>query len=308
MADRKDRLVTRADFDGVVCGTLLKELEMVGSTLLAEPADMQAGRIAVGPDDITANLPYVKNVHLCFDHHVSELERVGRQENLVIDPQAPSAARVIYDHFGGKRGFPQISEELMAAVDQADSAQYSEEDILAPTGWTLLNFLVDPATGIERTKTFSTPQDTFIIDLMTYCRHNPIDEILQLPDVLERVEAYSYDSEFAERQYKRCSQVEGKVVISDMRGEDQLIPVNRFLVYALYPECAVSIRVENTESGDVRVAAGKSVLDRSSKANIGSLMLGHGGGGHAAAGACRVDPAKVDEVVASLARDINAAG
>jgi oligoribonuclease NrnB/cAMP/cGMP phosphodiesterase (DHH superfamily) len=133
MADRKYRLVTRADFDGVVCGTLLKELEMVGTTLLAEPADMQAGRIAVGPDDLTANLPYVEAVHLCFDHHVSELERVGKRENLVIDAQAPSAAGVIYQHFGGAKGFPNISAELMAAVDQADSAQYSEEDILAPT-------------------------------------------------------------------------------------------------------------------------------------------------------------------------------
>ena len=308
MTDRKYRLVTRADFDGVVCGTLLKELEMVGSTLLAEPADMQAGRIAVGPDDITANLPYVEIVHLCFDHQVSELERVGKHENLVIDPEAPSAARVIYEHFGGQRGFPHISEELMAAVDQADSAQYSEEDILAPTGWTLLNFLVDPATGLQRTKTFATPNDAFVVDLMTYCRHNPIEEILQLPDVIERVEAYAYDSEFAERQYKRCSRVEGNVVISDMRGEAELVPVNRFLVYALYPECTASIRVDSADGGRVRVAAGKSVLDRSSNANIGSLMLGFGGGGHAAAGACRIEPVQVDEVVAQLARDINAAG
>ena len=168
MTEKKYRLVTRADFDGVVCGTLLKELEIVGDTLLAEPADMQAGRIAVGPDDITANLPYVEQVHLCFDHHVSEMERVGARDNLIIDPNAPSAARVIYKHFGGKEGFPQISEELMAAVDQADSAQYTEEDILAPTGWTLLNFLVDPATGLDRQKNFTTPNDTFVVDLMTY--------------------------------------------------------------------------------------------------------------------------------------------
>ncbi len=308
MADRKYRLVTRADFDGVVCGTLLKELEMVGATLFAEPADMQAGRIAVGPEDITANLPYMESVHLCFDHHVSEVERVGRRDNLVIDPEAPSAARVIYEHFGGRQGFPQISDELMAAVDQADSAQYTEEDILAPTGWTLLNFLVDPATGLGDTKSFATPQDTFIVELMTYCRHNPIDEILQLPDVLERVEAYTYDSEFAERQYTRCSRVEGNVIVSDMRGEDELVPVNRFLVYALYPECTASIRIDTAKDGRVRVAAGKSVLDRTSQANIGSLMLGYGGGGHAAAGACRIEAGQVDEVVAQLVRDINAAG
>lgn len=308
MTEKKFRLVTRADFDGVVCGTLLKELEMVGATLFAEPADMQAGHIAVGPDDITANLPYIESVHLCFDHHVSELERVGARDNLVIDPDAPSAARVIYKHFGGKQGFPQISEELMAAVDQADSAQYTEEDILAPTGWTLLNFLVDPATGLDRAKSFTTPSDAFAEDLMTYCRHNPIEEILQLPDVLERVELYTYDSEFAERQFKRCSSIDGRVVLSDMRGEDELVPVNRFLVYALYPECTASIRIDKAKGGQIRVAAGKSVLDRSSKANIGSLMLKYGGGGHAAAGACRIDANQVDEVVAQLTLDINAAG
>jgi len=308
MPDKKYRLVTRADFDGVVCGTLLKELGMIDDTLFVEPSDMQAGRIDVGPDDITSNLPYVENVHLCFDHHISEAERIGARDNLVIDTDAPSAARVIYNHFGGREGFPEISEELMAAVDQADSAQYSEEDILAPEKWTLLNFLVDPATGLDRAKEFSIPNDQFIEDLMTYCRHNPIEEILQLPDVLERVEIYTYDSEFAERQYKRCSKIEGKVVVSDMRGEDELVPVNRFLVYALYPECNVSIRIENAAEGRVRIAAGKSILDRSSKANIGSLMLAHGGGGLAAAGACRVEPGQVDGVVEQLLRNINAAG
>ena len=308
MPAKKYRLVTRADFDGVVCGTLLKELEMVDDVLFVEPADMQAGRVEVGPNDITSNLPYVESVHLCFDHHVSEIERVGAHDNLIIDPDAPSAARVIYRHFGSAEGFPEISEELMQAVDQADSAQYTEEDILAPSGWTLLNFLVDPATGLQRAKEFEISNDQFVIDLMTYCRHNPIEEIIQLPDILERVEIYTYDSEFAERQYKRCSRIEGKVIISDMRNEDELVPVNRFLVYALYPECNVSIRIENAPGGQVRIASGKSVLDRSSSANIGSLMLAHGGGGHAAAGACRVETDKVEDIIAGLIRDINAAG
>ncbi len=308
MPEKKYRLVTRGDFDGVVCGTLLKELEMIDDTLFVEPADMQAGRVDVGPNDIVSNLPYMENAHMCFNHHVSEVERVGTRDNLVLDSLAPSAARVIYNHFGGKEGFPEISEELMDAVDQADSAQYTEEDILAPSEWTLLNFLVDPATGLDRVKTFSISNEQFIEDLMTYCRHNPIEEILQLPDVLERFEVYTYDSEFAERQYKRCSRIEGNVVVSDMREEEDLVPVNRFLVYALYPESNVSIRIERASDGRVRIAAGKSVLDRSSKANIGSLMLTYGGGGLAAAGACRVEAEKVDEVVAALVRDISAAG
>lgn len=305
MAEAKYRLVTRADFDGVVCGTLLKELGLIDDTLFAEPADMQAGRIGVEARDITANLPFVDGVHLCFDHHVSELDRVGEQENLVIDPDSPSTARVIYRHYGGKSGFPEISDELMAAVDQSDSAQFSEEDILAPTGWTLLNFLVDPATGLSRNKEFSVPDDQFFVDLMTYCRHNPIDEIMQLPDVLERVGAYSYDSEFAEMQYQRCTKTEGITVVTDLRGEEELVPVNRFLVYALYPDSKISIRVENRHDGQVRIAAGKSVLNRTARANIGSMMLRFGGGGHAAAGACRVDADKVDETIAELVKGIN---
>ncbi len=307
MTEAKYRLVTRADFDGVVCGTLLNERGLIDDTLFAEPADMQAGRIGVSHDDITANLPYVEAVHLCFDHHVSEIKRVGAHDNLIIDPDAPSTARVIYRHYGGKSGFPEISDELMAAVDQADSAQYTEEDIMAPAGWTLLNFLVDPATGLSRSKSFTTPDEQFFVDLMTYCRHNPIDEILQLPDVLERVEVYSYDSEFAEMQYNRCSRTDGIAVVTDLRQEDELVPVNRFLVYALYPDSKVSVRIENAGDGQVRIAAGKSVLDRTAKANLGGLMLELGGGGHAGAGACRVGADAADAAIAKLVQGINAA-
>lgn len=102
-------------------------------------------------------------------------------------PTAPSAARVVYKHFGGNDGFPDISTELMDAVDQADSAQYTAEDIMAPEGWTLLNFIMDPRTGIDRFKEFAISNDQLMTDLMTYCRHNPVDEILTLPDVAERM-------------------------------------------------------------------------------------------------------------------------
>ncbi len=308
MAEEKYRLVTRDDFDGVVCGTLLSELEIIDEIKFADPGDMQAGKVAVSDRDITANLPYRDEVHLCFDHHLSEIERVGEHSNLIIDPKAPSAARVIYSHFGGKQKFPKISDDLMAAVDQADSAQYTREDIMAPSDWTLLNFLIDPRTGLDQPGKFTASRDQLMADLMTYCRHNPIDEILQLPDILERVEAYSWDSEFAERQFNRCSRVDGKVVIIDLRDEAEIVPVNRFLVYALYPQCNVSIRIARRDDGRIHISVGKSILDRSSKANIGSLMLAVGdGGGHMAAGTCRVDDGQVDSVVAKLITDINAA-
>jgi len=309
MPENKHRLITRADFDGVVCGALFHELGMIDDIAFAEPNDMQQGRVPVSDKDISTNLPFVDGIHLCFDHHRSELERVGEKENLIIDADAPSAARVGYRHFGGKEAFPDISEELLDAVDQADSAQYTGEDILVPEKWTLLNFIIDPRTGLEAVDGFSIAHNAFLYDLMTYCRHNPIDEILGLPDVQERVNVYMYQKEFAELQLVRCSTAHDNLVVADLREEDPIYVCNRFLIYALNPECNISMHLlRSPEAGKTRIAVGKSILDRSSKTDIGSLLLEYGGGGHSTAGGCRVDDAKSDEVVAQLIERITADG
>jgi nanoRNase/pAp phosphatase (c-di-AMP/oligoRNAs hydrolase) len=309
MAEQKFRLITRADFDGVVCGALFGELGMIDDIVFAEPNDMQQGRVPVSDKDISANLPYVEGIHQCFDHHRSEVKRVGSKDNLIIDADAPSAARVVYRHFGGKDGFPEISGDLLEAVDQADSAQYSAEDILAPEKWTLLNFIVDPRTGLERVLGFNLAHTAFLYDLMTYCRHTPIDEILQLPDVHERVNAYMYQREFAELQLIRCTTEHDKLVVIDLREEDPIYVCGRFLIYALYPGCSVSLHLlPGPGEGVTSIAIGKSILDRSSKTNIGAMLLEYGGGGHDAAGGCRVENDKVDEVLAELIRRINTDG
>ena len=309
MAEKKFRLITRADFDGVVCGALFNELDMIDDIVFAEPNDMQQGRVPVSDKDISTNLPFVEGIHLCLDHHASEIERVGEKDNLIIDADAPSAARVVYRHFGGKEAFPDISEDLLAAVDQADSAQYSEEDILAPEKWTLLNFIIDPRTGLEGISGFSIPHNGLLYDLMTYCRHNPIEEILAQPDVVERVNAYQYQKEFSELQLVRCAAVHGNLVVVDLRGEDPIYTCNRFLIYALNPECNISMHlIPGTEEGTTTVSVGKSILDRSSKTNIGSLLLEFGGGGHVAAGGCKVKNEDADEFVGQLIERINADG
>ena len=291
------RLITRPDFDGVVCGALFMEQDMIDSVMFAHPRDMQHGEVAVSDHDITTNLPYVSGVHLCFDHHVSETERVGPMENHIIDPKAPSAARVVYDHYGGKETFPLIDAALIAAVDKADSADFSEEEILAPEGYTLLNFILDGRTGLSRLKEFSLSNEQLMIDMMTYCRHHPVDEILQIPDVAERVAAYILNEEYAEMQIKRCAEVKDNVVVVDLRGEDTLYTVNRFLVYALFPKCNISVYLTNLpEQGRVEIAVGKSILDRSNTANVGSILLAYGGGGHTAVGTCQVDPDDADRV------------
>jgi len=309
MADKKYRLVTRTDFDGVVCGALFNELEMIDDVSFAEPHEMQAGKVMIGDGDITANLPYVEGAHICFDHHVSESERIGARDNHVIDPNAPSAARVIYEYYGGADKLPNISPDLMKAVDDADSAQYAEEDILAPEGWALLNFVLDPRTGLERVKEFSIPKEELLIRLMTYCRHNPVKEILALPDVVERIECYMLNSEFGELQVERCTELRGKVAITDVRNEDQIHMVNRFMVYALHPEVVASLSiVPGPDAGYCTIAAGKSIIDRSSNANLGSMLLEFGGGGHANAGTCQVADDQVAQVVDTLVERINAAG
>lgn len=301
MSERKYRLVTRADFDGVVSGALLLELGMVEDIIFAEPKEVQHGQIEIDENDILTNLPYVEAAHLCIDHHASEVERVGGRPNLVIDPTAPSAARVVYNHFGGKEKFPQICETMLAAVDQADAARYDEEDILAPGPWVLLNFIMDPRTGLDRVGRFAISHDQFMKDMMLYCRNHPVEDIVKIRDVEERLRTYSAHEEKFEMQLKRCSEIHGKLIVIDFRGENMLYAGNRFMVYGLYPECNISLSViPGIEPGKTLISVGKSILDRSSAVNVGSLMLQYGGGGHPQVGTCRVDDADVDRVVAEL--------
>ena len=309
MQNKKVRLVTRADFDGIVSGGLLLELGMIDDVMFAEPRDMQAGVVAIDDGDITTNLPYVEGVRLCFDHHVSESQRVGPTEKHVIVPDAPSAARVVYDHFGGEKAFPLFSKEVMEAVDRADSAQYAEEDILAPAGWTLLNFILDPRTGLRNFDRFSISHEDFMKDMMVYVRHHPIEEILAIPDVEERVHLYLDHAERFEMQLRACAHVHGNVVVVDLRQEAAVYAGNRFIIYALFPETNISIQILPSEDGERTVfAVGKSILDRTSKTNVGLLMLEYGGGGHAAAGSFQVAPDRAEEVLAGLIRTMNENG
>ena len=306
----KYRLVTRSDFDGLVCAVLLKERGILDDIKFVHPKDMQDGKVEVGPRDITTNLPYVPGVHLAFDHHLSETVRVkDRPNNHVIDADAPSAARVVYDHFGGRKTFPRVSEEMMVAVDKADSARFSRDEILHPTGWVLLNYLMDPRTGLGRFHTFRISNYELMMDLIDACLTNSIDEILALPDVKERVDLYAEHAAKAKEQIQRCAKVTGKLVVLDLRKEETIWPTNRFMIYALFPQCNVSIHLMwGLKKQNTVLATGKSILDRSAKTNIGELMLAHGGGGHLAAGTCQVDNDKADTVLAGLVARLNADG
>jgi nanoRNase/pAp phosphatase (c-di-AMP/oligoRNAs hydrolase) len=308
VAVERYRLVTRSDFDGLVCAVLLQQLGLVEDILFVHPKDVQDGQVEIGPGDITTNLPYAPDAHLVFDHHHSEtLRNATIAHNHVIDPDAPSAAKVVYDHYGGVDAFPRVSPELMRAVDQADSAQYTLEEVLHPTGWVLLNFLMDSRTGLGRFRDFRISNYQLMMQLIDACQRYDINEILQLPDVRERVDLYHQQSEPFVEQLKRCTSVRGSVAVVDLRAEAMIHAGNRFVVYALYPECLVSAHVLwGKQRHNTVIAVGKSILNRTSDADIGALMLSYGGGGHANAGTCQVPHSDADRVVEELIAHLNA--
>ena len=299
----KYRLVTRSDFDGLVCAVLLRHLDMIDEITFVHPKDVQDGTVEVTGRDILTNLPYAPGAHMVFDHHHSEtLRNAGGAPNHVIDPDAPSAARVIYDHFGGPVRFPDVSTELMRAVDQADSAQYDLDDILRPQGWTLLNFLMDSRTGLGRFRDFRISNYQLMMQLIDACiDHQDVREILALPDVAERAELYHAQSAMFTDQLRRISHAEGDVVVVDLRDEETIHAGNRFMVYALFPDARVSVHIIwGRQKLNTVFACGKSILDRSSPVDVGEVMLRYGGGGHLAAGTCQVPHADAERVLAEI--------
>ena len=310
MAHQKYRLVTRSDFDGLVCAVLLNEMDLIDDIKFVHPKDMQDGKIEVSDRDITTNLPYVPGVHLAFDHHASETVRnTGERPNHIIHPDVPSAARVVFDHYGGFSKFPQRCADMMDAVDKGDSAQFSRDEILEPNDWVLLNFLMDSRTGLGRFREFRVSNYQLMMDLIQYCRHHNIDQILQLPDVIERVDLYFDHTAQARDQIERCAKVHKNLVVLDLRNEETIFAVNRFMVYAMFPETNISIHAMwGVQKQNTVYATGKSILNRTSKTNIGELMLAYGGGGHENAGTCQIDNDKADVVLQALITKINADG
>ena len=303
----KFRLVTRSDFDGLVCAALLKELDLIDDIKFVHPKDMQDGKIEITNKDITTNLPYVPGAYMAFDHHLSEtLRNEDGLKNHIIDANAPSAARVVYDYYGGKRRFPRIGDDMMIAVDKADSAQFSRLEVLYPSGWELLNFLMDARTGLGRFKTFRISNYALMMDLIDYCRSHGIDDILQLPDVVERVDMYFEYETLAKEQIQKCTKVHNNLAVLDLRHEETIYPTNRFVVYALYPQTNISIHVMwGLNKQNVVFATGKSILNRTSNTNIGELMLKYGGGGHLNAGTCQVPVEDSERVLSELISQIN---
>lgn len=307
--EKKMRLVTRSDFDGLVCAMILKEKGLIDDIKFVHPKDVQDGKIDISSNDITTNLPFDPRVGLAFDHHESELIRlkqVDYKDRYIIDPHAKSAARVVFDYYGGHAELPRISEEIMTAVDKGDSADFTEEEILDPKDWVLMNFLMDARTGLGRFHNFRISNYDLMMQLIDYCVEHPIQDVLELPDVKERVDLYFEQQELFKEQLKRIVRVEGKVAVIDLRKEDTIYAGNRFMVYAMYPQTEISVHVAwGFRKQNTAVMIGKSIINKASNADIGALCLSYGGGGHKNAGTCQLDNDKVDEELPKIIQALN---
>ncbi len=295
-------LYTRSNFDGIVCAALLKEINLVDNVVFVHPKDIQDNRLNLTSNDISASLPYSDGVYMAFDHHSSEAIRIPNpKDNYIIELASPSSARIIYEYFGGKSKFSDKLNNLMDAVDNADCTNFTEDDILNPKGWVLLNYLMDSRTGLGRFRHFNISNYTLMEKLTDMLSKKSIDEILQDYDVAQRIDLYFAEQEKFKEQIKRCARLENDIVILDLRNEDVIHIGNRYMVYALFPEAKISIHIFNGKQNQNTVfAVGKSILNRNCVLDIGSLLYKFGGGGHINAGTCQVENDKADETLIKL--------
>lgn len=295
------RLLTRSDFDGLACAALLKELGIIDCWKFVHPKDIQDGLIEVDSNDVLANVPYVPGCKLWFDHHSSESERLGDKVDFEGESRLEdSAARVIYEYYGGKKQLPHF-EEMINAVDKVDAAKLTKEEILKPTGWVLLGFIMDPRTGLGRFRNFRISNYDLMEDLIDACRTQNIDEILDNLDVQERVELYFEQDELFRNMIKQYTRIEKNVLFTDLRGVSPIYTGNRFLIYSLYPEQNISIwAVDGRAKLNCPLAVGHSIINRTSKTDVGKLMLKYGGGGHQKVGTCQVPYEDADHIIEEL--------
>ncbi|MDR0354675.1 MAG: exopolyphosphatase [Deltaproteobacteria bacterium] len=295
------RLVTRSDFDGLACGALLKEAGLIDAYQFVHPKDIQDGLVQVGPNDILANVPYANGVGMWFDHHTSEGERLGSISYRGMSRVAPSCARVIYDFLGGASRYSSHWDPMMAAVDKVDSANLTVQEIEYPTGWILIGFLMDPRTGLGRFHNFRISNYNLMETMMEMCRTMTAEQMLMDPDVKERSDLYFSQASYYANMLRQCSKLRGQVLVIDLRDQTTIYPGNRFLPYTLYPECKVSIHVTwGREANNVALAMGNSIINRDSQANLGSIALHFGGGGHESVATCQVDNGAIDETLETI--------
>ena len=263
------RLVTRSDFDGLVCGALLLEAGIIDNWKFAHPKDLQDGLVPVDENDCLANVPYVEGCGLWFDHHSSEHERLQLEGKYKGESRiTPSCARIIYEYYGGKERFPHF-DDMMTAVDKVDSGNLTIEEVLHPSGWILVGFLMDPRTGLGRWRQFTISNYQLMEKLMACCRTMSTDEILNLPDVQERIEVYQEQTKLFQEMVTKHTKTVGNVIVTDLRGVDPIYTGNRFMIYSMYPQQNISAWIVSGRGGHgCSAAVGYSILNRTSTVDV----------------------------------------
>jgi nanoRNase/pAp phosphatase (c-di-AMP/oligoRNAs hydrolase) len=294
------RLITRSDFDGLACGALLESLGLVDEWLFVHPKDIQEGLIQATKDDVVANVPYINGCGLWFDHHSSEEERLGKDFKYDgLSKKAPSCAHVVYDYYGeAKLG---KFAEMIKYVDKMDSADLTIDEIAHPTGWILLGFITDPRTGLGRIRNFTISNFELMKKLAKATFDKPIEEILALDDVKERIDVYLEQQNLFTEMVKKHAKIEGKAIYIDLRDVDTIYAGNRFLLYTLFPEQNISLWVvDGKKKVNTVITAGYSIINKTATVDIGSLMLKYGGGGHRSVGTCQVDFDDTDKIIREI--------
>jgi hypothetical protein len=286
------RLLTRADLDGLTSAILLQEVEKIDSIEFVHPKDVQDGKIEIDTNDVLANLPYDRRAGLWFDHHLSQVDH-GTQAGIRGKFQlAPSAARVIADYYRAP-AFERY-KDLLEATDKLDAAALTREEIVDPKGWILIGFTLDPRSGLGAFK-------QYFRHLMALAKEKSADEILADAEVRSHVDRLRRETEDFKRTLLATSTQDGNVVITDVRGRRNLPSGNRFLIYDLFPDANVSVRVADGHDGSyVSIQVGHSILKRDCKTNVGDLMARHGGGGHEGAGTCQPPIERAGSVLAEI--------
>jgi hypothetical protein len=297
------RLVTRGDLDGLTCAVLITSVEDVDEVLLLHPQDITDKRLAVTEDDILANLPYAPGCGKWFDHHLltdsNEKPPEGFEGRYAL---APSAARVVYEYYLGRAPQLQQFEWLLAETDRLDAAQLTQEDVLDPKDYILLGYTLDPRTGL------GAFQEYFLL-LLDALKTRPIEDVLALPEVQARVERLRQQDAAFREATRTHSRLEGNVIFSDFRSLSAVPVGNRFLVYTLFPQCNISLRLHwGPSRAHVAAAVGHSIFNRTSRTNVGELMSRYGGGGHRGAGTCLLPADKADQIAVELIARMKADG
>lgn len=313
------RLVTRADFDGLVCGALLTKVEPIDAYLFVEPKFMQDGLVEIRAGDIIANLPYHPNCTLWFDHHVTNTTP-NFAKPIVLGKGgfrlAPSAARVVYEYYkelGNQHPIGSREERttrltdseitafldserikyLLHETDRIDAGKLEPQDVLDPQGYVLVSMTTDGRNAGDE------PYWLRIIELL---RDASLEEVLRDPEVSRRCQQIRDEQEQLRQLLLARTVMKGNVIFVDLRGIQEIPDGNRFLIFTLFPQGNIQVKVaddkqrENTTS----ISVGYNIFNTTSKVNVGELLSHHGGGGHKVVGSCRVPNDQADAAIREI--------